>query len=146
MSSNGNDERPKITEDVPEMRSVMIGSAIPAMPLRRTTLPAGKESTPKLRVSMQLNDEAPSSKESSPQWNVTAALPVPSYYDFERTHTRVKGLSPNLVSQRIDECLRENSIAATYDNDQVRNRHKYSHGKSLTLIERLLRELFAPNA
>lgn len=125
MSSNGNNEEPKISEDVPTMRSVMIGSAAPAMPLRRT-LPElmSKESPTKLRVSMQPNDEATSSKDSIARWNVTAALQVPSYYDFERTHARVKGLSPKEVSQRIDDCLRENSIAATYDDDQVRNKMK----------------------
>jgi hypothetical protein len=142
-NNNSNNEdskrRTDIAEDLPAMRSVMIGGAIPAMPLRRTMhepLVKGVPFGTKLPPAIQLiptpsvkptaydniaTTSATVDAAAACRWQVTAALAVPSYYDFERTHARVKGVAVLEVSKRIDDCLRAESIAATFDNEQVRH-------------------------
>jgi hypothetical protein len=113
-NSNNEDDkrRVEIAEDLPAMRSVMIGGAVPAMPLRRAFHePLVKGAGRSIATTID-NDSC--------HWKVAAALDVPSYYDFERTHTRVKGFSALEVSKRIDDCLRAESFAASFDNEQVR--------------------------
>jgi hypothetical protein len=136
-NSNNEDDkrRVEIAEDLPAMRSVMIGGAVPAMPLRRAfhePLVKGAGLSAKLPPVIQLlqtsanktpiivGSIATTIDNDSCHWKVAAALDVPSYYDFERTHTRVKGFSALEVSKRIDDCLRAESFAASFDNEQVR--------------------------
>jgi hypothetical protein len=132
-SSNEDDKRRlEIAEDLPAMRSVMIGGAVPAMPLRRTFHEPLVKGGPSVKLPPQLlqttanktpiivGSIATITDNDSCHWKVVAALDVPSYYDFERTHTRVKGFSALEVSKRIDDCLRAESFAASFDNEQVR--------------------------
>ena len=136
MSNNNNNHhneaRPdQITEDAPAFHSVAMMSAPPAFPLRSAATESKQafrvEEHPALRsVSDKKKTLAPVAAgglvETTP-WKVSKPLAIPSYYTLERTHTTVPDASAEEVSARIASFLRTESIAATFDNQQVRRYH-----------------------
>jgi hypothetical protein len=126
MNSQNDDRR--IVEESPTMRSVsmMMPSMAPPIPLRGATMYSPKQAfrTPEgaLRPLAVESKVAPATLvvDASP-WKVTAALAIPSYYPLERTHVCVPDASSLEVSKRISDCFFHQSIAATFDNQEVCN-------------------------
>jgi hypothetical protein len=120
--SNNNDKqrRPKIVEDVPTMMSVaMMPSMAPPIPLR-VSAPFLKPALEPYHDSKVKVSRLPPVVEGAP-WKVSKPLAIPSYYQLDRTHVYVPDASSLEVSERIADCLRKNSIAATFDDKQVCN-------------------------
>jgi hypothetical protein len=124
--NNQNDDR-RIVEESPTMRSVsMMPSMAPPIPLRGATMYSPKQAfrSPEgaLRPLTVETKVAPTPivVDASP-WKVTAALAIPSYYPLERTHVCVPDASSLEVSKRISDCFFHQSIAATFDNQEVCN-------------------------
>jgi hypothetical protein len=55
-------------------------------------------------------------------WKLTQnqLIPFPESYPLERSHVYIKGLEVQAVVTSISECLRQESIAAVYENNKVR--------------------------
>jgi len=131
MSNNNNNNnnnsnearRPKIVEDVPTFNSVaMMPAMAPMMPLRSAAAPLMKQAPMGAQiVDTALIDAIERKPLKETPWIVSKPLTIPSYYKLERSHVFVPNASPTEVSKRIAECLRIESIAATYDNTQVSN-------------------------
>lgn len=118
MSSNNNKQQ-RVVEDAPQYRSVQIQSAPPAMPLGRTTVGPSKisPSTSKINTSKSTVVIAPTTKAA---WKVSQLRPVPSYYRLERTHLKISDVSCQEITSNIAACLKEESVSATFYNDEVR--------------------------
>jgi hypothetical protein len=56
------------------------------------------------------------------QWKLTQSqlIPLPESYPLERSHVCIEGSDVHAVATSIAECLRQESIAAVYDNNKVR--------------------------
>jgi hypothetical protein len=125
MSNNNSDEKrlsaSKVTEDGPMMRSVAImsppSSDVLHRPDRFSFLEAKKPMFQTSFQPKQMNVEHSKPVEETP-WKVIRALPIPPQYRLDRTHTKVSETA-QVVSKRISDCLFRESIAATYDNEQV---------------------------
>ena len=99
----------QIAPDVPEMRSVLIRSAPPALPSR--SLQLTKESP----FSLKTNINTLKAKGES-GWKLSNIPKLPEMYPLERSHAYVKGIAGEEVASRIAECLRKESIMATFDD------------------------------
>jgi len=120
--NNSNEaRRPKIVEDAPTFNSVaMMPAMAPMMPLRSAAAPPMKHAPMGAQtVEPAFIDTTERKPLKETPWIVSKALTIPSYYQLERSHVFVPNSSPTEVSKRIAECLRIESIAATYDNTQV---------------------------
>ena len=128
MSSNNNKQQ-RVVEDAPIYRSVQIQSAQvapPAMPLGRTTVgPSNKvSSTSKINTSNSTvirSSAATTLTTSKPAWKVSQLRPVPSFYRLERTHLKIGDATCEEITSRITACLKEESVSATFYNDEVRS-------------------------
>lgn len=114
MSNNDNNQQHEIVPDAPIMRSMMVRSAAPSIPLRSEPLAKPQPfatRTTKQRVT---------TKDSS-AWSLNEAtvMPLPLVYMLERTHVTVDA-SPTEVAKRVSDCLRRESIFACYSNKEVR--------------------------
>lgn len=124
MSSNWNKEssdetnRPRVVEDKPRLQSVAMMSSPPAMTRHAMPPPLKFGSSPPL-VKTTSTTVNPKPTPSGPRWRVSRPLVKPSYYEFERTHTTVKGASSVEISQRLDDFFRKASIDATFNNEEV---------------------------
>lgn len=95
------------------MRSVAIASRAPApIPLRQAPL-AGKQAP---LMMTRTAKAAPVTVQLG--WNVIEVKPLPAFYFLERSNVYVDA-SPEVVSTRIGEFLREESIAAVFHDKQV---------------------------
>lgn len=103
-----NQQKPKIVQDAPIMRSMMVAPAAPAI---RQFEPLAKQST----------QPANTTKRAALTWavNDNAVVPLPSVYMLERTHTTIDG-SPSEIAGKIADCLRRESIHVTFDSHEVR--------------------------
>ena len=116
--SNNNQRR--IVEDAPVMRSVRVQSSTPAM---APPMPFGRGV-----VSMAPSKIAPTNQVGAPPpvatkaWKVSQLRPVPTFYKLERTHIKITDASVEDIASRIADCLREESVYATFNDDQVRER------------------------
>ena len=120
MSSNNNSkQQQRVVEDAPHYRSVQIQSAPPAMPLGRTTVGPSKisPSTSKINTSKSTVVAAKTTKTA---WKVSQLRPVPSFYRLERTHLKISDVTCQEITSRIAACLKEESVSATFYNDEVR--------------------------
>lgn len=110
--SNEKQQQPNIIPDAPIMRSMMVAPAVPTIP-RRVAAPLAKQA-------LHSSASAATTKRATLSWNLeeTAVLPLPSIYMLERTHTTVNG-SPAEIAKRIAECLRQESVQATYKSQEV---------------------------
>ena len=127
-SNNNHDDerRAQIVEDAPAFHSValMSGMSAPAFPLRSaTSLMPSKQSSLNIGLEPALRSKPDNGEVASegPAWKVEKALAIPSYHELERTHTYVANGSAAEVSGRIAQFLRNESIAATFDDHQVRH-------------------------
>ena len=132
-----------VVEDGPQMRSVAMMSAAPSMqpaastissfppPLKARPSPFGGASPPpalrfgsgsqlaKEQPTVQHQEQQASSKSS---WEIRFPLePVPDFYHLERTHVVVENVDVAVLARRVSDCLRKESIAATYGDEEVRS-------------------------
>lgn len=117
MMNNNNNPRHVVKEDAPVMRSVQIQSAPPSLsapPIMpgRSMIASSKTAPGRQQEKSLLNNA----------WKVHNLRPVPSFYKLERTHLSIKDASAEEVSHRIAECLRQESVSATFNDDEVRAR------------------------
>lgn len=124
-NNNGDDKRlsaPKVTEDGPMMRSVAIMSPPPSAMLTRPDRLSFLETKKAPMFQTRFQPKQETVEKSKPveetPWNVTKALPIPPQYRMDRSHTKVLETA-QVVSKRISDCFFRESIAATYDNEQV---------------------------
>ncbi len=107
MSTN---DRKKIVEDSPTMRSVALVSP-PLMPLMQPLTP--------LKVSSSVETKS----YTTPVNNKSAAIvrfpAFPDDYFLERTHVRIHDATAEEVMSRVSAILDHESIATTYDHKEV---------------------------
>lgn len=124
MSSNNNNnqQQRRIVEDAPQMRSVRIQqpSVAPAMPFGRAAVGSTKTALVAPTTSQKLMTP-PGSTTKAPAWNVNSnqLQAVPSYYRLERTHLMIDNVAVAEIASRIAACLREESVSATFHNDET---------------------------
>lgn len=111
------------------MRSMMIApSAAPSIPLRSEPL-AMKSNKPQLRTT-----QPDLTNKDSAVWNVDNIMSLPSIYMLERTHTVVEA-SPAEIAERISDCMRHESISATYNSREVSERVRLGDNGSVLRSE-----------
>lgn len=106
-----------ITEDAPQMRSVALHSAMPTVPAFPRAGEIVKQAP--FLASTPVVAGAETHREYNVSWKVPALTSLPSVYFLERTNTHVANVSPQEVGRRISECLRTESIAATFHENEV---------------------------
>jgi hypothetical protein len=123
MSQQNNDNG-KIMEDTPHMRSVAMMTSQPSVPLMSRSSPFIHQQSP-LSLRQQSLDQKHSFKVSAKReqqnqcWNVTSLEPIPPFYKLERTHVYISDVSAEEVAQRIASSIRNEFIAATFDDKQA---------------------------
>ena len=91
---------------------MMVRSAAPSLSLRSE--PLAKEPAALVRTTKTTGTKDPV------VWNVEeTVVSLPAIYMLERTHTTVEA-SPAEVAKCIIDCLRRESIYASYDDKEVR--------------------------
>lgn len=113
-----NNQRNVVKEDAPVMRSVQILSQAPSMqappiPFGRVSVAPSKTAiAPKVQLgeSVSVVDKA---------WKVSQLRPVPSFYRLERTHLKIDDASAGEIATRIADCLRQESVHATFNEDEA---------------------------
>ena len=114
-----NNEQEKIVEDGPQMRSVTLSSASPmSVPIpspfsleRSKPAPVVDPIPQKSLVEIE--------KTRGSVWNVVSAPPLPPMYFLERTKVYVSGTPVGEIAFRVADCLRKDSIAATFNDREV---------------------------
>ena len=111
---NGNDGQDRnIIEDTPRMRSMAVKPLTPTLLMPPAPLSAKSRSTVPRTSNKPLNHEG---KDST--LNVGTLKPIPEIYVVERTHVFVNDSTQN-IANRIAECLRTGSMAASYQKEEV---------------------------
>ncbi|KAL7565917.1 hypothetical protein ACA910_021500 [Epithemia clementina (nom. ined.)] len=114
----------RIVEDAPRMRSMQVKPLTPTllMPLaplsksRTTPAPLPNKATTSTTTTSTTTTHSPPSR--SARWEVGSLEPIPLIYVLERTHVFCNDSAGN-IAQRIAECLRTNSMAATFRQKEV---------------------------
>lgn len=84
--------------------------APPPMPMGRSML-APTKITPTIQTQ--------SSTAVDKAWKVSQLRPVPSFYKLERTHLKINDASPQQIAARIADCLRQESVYATFNDEEA---------------------------
>ena len=122
-SNNNNQQRRTVVkEDAPQMRSVRIQAApvTPPMLFGRTTVGPSKAAAPTSQMTTTATTANSTPTVVDHAWKVSQLRPVPSFYRLERTHLKIGDATVQDISDRIAACLREESVSATFHNDEVR--------------------------
>ena len=111
MSIPNNNE---IAPDVPQMRSVLMHSAeAPSIPSRSRLEYSAKSVKPVSPLPYVL----PSIKShAGGVWKPCNVPKLPEVYILERSHVAIPDADTLEIAERIAECLRTKSIAASFDN------------------------------
>jgi len=91
----------------------------------------GSEGSPSAVKKSPASSPLPTRAGSSPQqqqqqqqatvWDVRSLAPIPAFYQLERSHVTISDSTPpQVLAQRISSCLRKESIAAKYNDQEVR--------------------------
>jgi hypothetical protein len=115
MNNLGNSDKQEIVEDVPRMMSVAMHSSPMAIPLPRS-FPLREKVTPSRLVASDDNHKVVSAGAS---WKVNELVHLPSMHLLERSNVYISNTEPSVVAQRIAECLRSQSIHATFFDNEV---------------------------
>jgi hypothetical protein len=118
MNNNSNSDKQEIVEDVPQMMSVAMHSPMASMPSIRSSPLMSKASPSRLVVS-DGDHKVASNGPASSFWNLNTLVALPSMHLLERSNVYVSNTEPSVVAQRIAECLRSQSIAATFCDNEV---------------------------
>jgi len=118
MSSGSGTDEPsqRYVEDSPQMRSVAMVSRRPL------TVPSPRSfGLAKTSYSSPVVNPVPKNAPllAATSWKVNQLLPLPTNYLLERTNIYVADLDPQKVADNIADCLRKESISATYDDEEV---------------------------
>jgi hypothetical protein len=102
------------------MRSVRIQSAAPSLaplPMPFGVSVAPTKIAPKTQIS---SGPAPSLRVVDKAWKVSQLRPLPSFYKLERTHLKIDDASAAEIASRIAACLRQESVYAIFNDEEVR--------------------------
>lgn len=114
MSIPNNSE---IAPDVPQMRSVLIRSAeAPSIPSHSSFHFSAKSAKPYATVQPMVTSIQ--SHAGSP-WKPRNVPKLPEVYILERSHVSIPDADALEIAERIAECLRTQSIAATFDDNKA---------------------------
>jgi len=106
-----------IVEDSPRMQSVALHSPSPIRLPRAA--PLAKAPPQRIALSEGSNKIAPTSQQQGDLWKVETLKALPIAYLVERTNVYVPDATPQEVASRVADCLRQESIAATYNNSEA---------------------------
>jgi hypothetical protein len=128
MNNNNSNNHGEVAESTPPFRSVMMGQMAPP-PMPRSFAMQEKVQAQQIRMpTAPLSHDAPS-------WRVSEPPALPAVYPLERTNVHVD-CSSQEVADRICNCLRVESIAATFsDEDKVRLWKRYDISRTIKGFE-----------
>jgi hypothetical protein len=121
-----NQSSASIPEDTPQYRSVMLApSMAPPMPRSFSIAPPKplRRSSVEPKISKSQQSAAPVQV-----WRVNELVSLPEIYPLERTNVYVDNSSAQEVADCICECLRIESISATFDEEN-KVRFKRAHSR-----------------
>jgi len=115
FTMNNQSQERDIVEDTPQYRSVMIGGPLSAPPMPRSFA-----STSPFKAAPQTKKATQQRSSDAAVWSVAELPSLPAAYFLERSNVYVDGEAQE-IADRISDCLRKQSIAATCDaEDKVR--------------------------
>ena len=115
---NNND----IAPDVPQMRSVLIRSAeVPSIPSRSSLQFNSKSGKPLSSLSYVVSSTKSNAGSS---WRPCNVPKLPEIYILERSHVSIPDADALEIAERIAECLRTQSITASFDDVSTPNSMK----------------------
>ena len=108
----------EVAPDVPQMRSVLIRSTqVPSIPSRSSHFDTKHDFLRSERV-----EATPSIKSRvGTSWKPRNVPKLPEMYPLERSHATINDADTIEIAERIAECLRTKSIAATFDEVSLEN-------------------------
>ncbi|KAL7572309.1 hypothetical protein ACA910_017906 [Epithemia clementina (nom. ined.)] len=118
---SNNHEGKRIVEDAPSFCSMQIKPLPSSMLMVPKATPMAKRAPiaqPLPQKAHNTTTTTSSTKHINQSWNVATLSPVPPIYVLERTHIFVQDSADN-VAKRVAECLRTNSMAAQYYENEV---------------------------
>mmetsp|Transcript_30043 Transcript_30043/g.49637 ORF Transcript_30043/g.49637 Transcript_30043/m.49637 type:complete len:368 (-) Transcript_30043:135-1238(-) len=122
-NNNNMNDNNDIAPDMPEMRSVLIRSSAPAMPQMRSfsDTKQAPQYAPIVRKQAPIDiSVAPTPTPTSTiTWQPSSVPQLPDYYPLERSHVTITNVDCAEVAHRISECLRNESIAATFTENKA---------------------------
>jgi hypothetical protein len=114
-----NNQRRVVKEDAPVMRSVRIQSAAPS--LAPPSMPFGVSVAPtKIAPKTQISSAPAPRSLVDKAWKVSQLRPLPTFYKLERTHLKIDDAPAAEIASRIAACLRQESVFAIFNDEEVR--------------------------
>lgn len=89
------------------------------MPMMPRSAPLARQKASPATISLPVKSTTTTTGSKGLLWTVDAAPRLPTMYFLERTHVRVSDASPQEVASRIVECLRKQSVAAVYNDEEA---------------------------
>lgn len=111
-----NNQQRRIVEDAPQMRSVKIQSLAPALQAP-PPMPFGRGAVSVAPSKIATTNQ--STTAAGKAWKVSQLRPVPSFYKLERTHLKIDDVSVEEIASRIADCLRQESVYATFNDEEA---------------------------
>jgi hypothetical protein len=90
-----------------------------AMPSIRSSSPLMNKASPARLVVSNGDHKVASSGPASSFWKLNTLVALPPMHLLERSNVYVSNTEPSVVAQRIAECLRSQSISATFFDNEV---------------------------
>lgn len=100
------------------MRSVKIQSQVPAMQMPPPMPFRGAVNVAPSKIA-PTNQSTKTSAPVGKAWKVSQLRPVPSFYKLERTHLKIDDASVEEIASRIADCLRQESVYATFNDEEA---------------------------
>jgi hypothetical protein len=113
-NNNSNSNNDEIAPDTPVFTSMLIRSASPAMPGPRSVNHVAKQQRFEAPVLKSRAPLAVESNTATASWEPHRIPQLPEYYPLERSHVSMKNVDRMEVCNRIAECLRTESVSATF--------------------------------
>jgi hypothetical protein len=110
-SATNNKNNDDIVPDMPQMRSVLIRSSVePAMPSPHNFGISAKSAPWSYGPSTKIATVG-----AQPSWKPVNVPKLPEMYPLERSHVSIADADAVEIAMRIADCLRKESIAATFE-------------------------------